>query len=758
MGFDTLYSKGIEDGIQRDLADPRPAPAAGSFNAWSFIKSGAGGVPSGLLESMGSISDLLSGAAGALASTEPSASGMFGEQSDTERTSSLKAAGSLGKLSQFDTAGGNALRRKADTFAPDPATSSTADQVIHGLTRGLTKAVTDIAVAGPAAGAAAFGLDEGNTAAQRLSEKGIDPATAAKVGAVTGVASAIGAALPIGGSSVLSTIGLAAAGGPGTFMAQEALSRNILAAAGHKDEASLHDPLDPLGLALSAAIPGLFGAAHIKAQASRAAESARLANAVKQIESGGNRYGKDGALLTSPKGAQGEMQVMPGTATDPGFGVTPAANNSPEELARVGRDYLGAMTQRYGGDTDKALAAYNAGPGAVDKALKFGDDWKSHLPQETQDYIVKGNKVLGEHGVQTAATDPAVVDAARVKVTNEAMWRSLPDHPGVYVEVLRASDEVAAGRIPDVMPIDTRPTVTNKAGDVFYETRGGEERFHGTGRAIDSLSDEYAMSGDNRNIYGQGFYTTDAADIAAGYMKKGGRAAELYKVDHTDAKLFDMEQPLTPEHQAMMRQAMGDHFPTENYETGKPLTTAREIYNEYRQQSRENGLSRDDVQETFDSIRYNLENEGYRGFSHIGGEGTGNPTHAVKIFWSPEQDVKISRANINDYRQAPRRPPSEGTNTLPRPESVGIEEAKPTTQAKPAAGKGDNELPSPESQKVAALAEANPDLRVKLPGSDETVSVSEALANARQEAAHEANEVGLFQAALDCALSFGSGA
>lgn len=119
-------------------------------------------------------------------------------------------------------------------------------------------------------------------------------------------------------------------------------------------------------------------------------------------ESGGNRYGADGQLLTSPKGAKGEMQVLDGTNKDPGFGVKPAKDDSPDERARVGRDYLGAMAQRYSGDMAKMWAAYNAGPGAVDMAIaksqpKASNDfaasnWLSHLPAETQAYVAKNLK------------------------------------------------------------------------------------------------------------------------------------------------------------------------------------------------------------------------------------------------------------------------------------------------------------------------------------------------------------------------------
>jgi len=138
-----------------------------------------------------------------------------------------------------------------------------------------------------------------------------------------------------------------------------------------------------------------------------------LEGVIKDIESGGKRYGADGELLTSPKGAQGEMQVMPATSKSPGFGVVPARDDSPEELARVGRDYLGAMSARYN-DPALIMAAYNAGPGKVDQWIaKYGDprtgqvsteDWISKIPfAETQAYVAKGLKKLNADGTPNAS-------------------------------------------------------------------------------------------------------------------------------------------------------------------------------------------------------------------------------------------------------------------------------------------------------------------------------------------------------------------
>jgi len=120
-----------------------------------------------------------------------------------------------------------------------------------------------------------------------------------------------------------------------------------------------------------------------------------LVAAVKQAESRGKRYADDGkTLTTSAKGALGEMQVMPKTIKDPGFGVTPAKDKSPDEIARVGVDYLQAMKQKYG-DTEKALIAYNWGPGSTDKWIASGADPKK-LPDETRTYVQRVKGFLGK--------------------------------------------------------------------------------------------------------------------------------------------------------------------------------------------------------------------------------------------------------------------------------------------------------------------------------------------------------------------------
>ncbi|WP_066807130.1 transglycosylase SLT domain-containing protein [Sphingomonas asaccharolytica] len=172
-----------------------------------------------------------------------------------------------------------------------------------------------------------------------------------------------------------------------------------------KIEAALFEPL--MERQASADVDGLMGGASgamtpgstspaVPASPTNGSTLARMQAITAFSESRGRERDKNGNLVTSSAGAQGKMQVMPGTNTDPGFGVRPAADNSDAERTRVGNDYLAAMVKRYGGDATKAWAAYNWGPGHLDSAIaKYGSDWLQHAPQETRDYVHTNVAALG---------------------------------------------------------------------------------------------------------------------------------------------------------------------------------------------------------------------------------------------------------------------------------------------------------------------------------------------------------------------------
>ncbi|UVF21364.1 transglycosylase SLT domain-containing protein [Microvirga terrae] len=124
-----------------------------------------------------------------------------------------------------------------------------------------------------------------------------------------------------------------------------------------------------------------------------------------QIESGGRHRDANGNLITSSAGAQGVMQVMPATLRNPGFGIAPAKDDSEAENRRVGNALAQALYNKYGGDVDKAVAAYNWGSGNMDKVIgKYGADWRSHIPAETRGHIDKYNR----QAAQLPMTDPGV--------------------------------------------------------------------------------------------------------------------------------------------------------------------------------------------------------------------------------------------------------------------------------------------------------------------------------------------------------------
>lgn len=121
----------------------------------------------------------------------------------------------------------------------------------------------------------------------------------------------------------------------------------------------------------------------------------RLFAITRHTESRNRDHDDSGNILKSPVGAMGRMQVMPGTARDPGWGIKPWNGRDLDDLARVGEEMLRAMVRRYNGDLTKAWAAYNWGPGNVDKAIKrHGQGWLRNAPKETRDYVRKNMGML----------------------------------------------------------------------------------------------------------------------------------------------------------------------------------------------------------------------------------------------------------------------------------------------------------------------------------------------------------------------------
>jgi hypothetical protein len=136
-----------------------------------------------------------------------------------------------------------------------------------------------------------------------------------------------------------------------------------------------------------------------------------LVRAVIQTESNWN------TSAISRKGARGLMQLVPGTAQQ--LGVNNAFD--PQQNLDAGVRYLHKLLERYNGDLDKALAAYNAGPGAVDRAggIPRYRETREYVQKVTDSYFRPGSDRLPRAFDQRRPIYRAVEADGRVVFTNE---------------------------------------------------------------------------------------------------------------------------------------------------------------------------------------------------------------------------------------------------------------------------------------------------------------------------------------------------
>lgn len=173
-------------------------------------------------------------------------------------------------------------------------------------------------------------------------------------------------------------------------------------------------------------------------------------------ESGGNQYGKDGSPLVSPKGAVGVAQVMEDTGPEAArlAGVPWDRDkwlNDTRYNARLGQAYFGAQMKKYDNNPVLAVAAYNAGPGAVDGWIKqFGDprtgavsneQFAAAIPyDETRNYVAK-----------VTGSAPAIPGTATMEnLINQPFWDAMsPQNKSAMMSKVAGMYDMqaAAGRV-----------------------------------------------------------------------------------------------------------------------------------------------------------------------------------------------------------------------------------------------------------------------------------------------------------------------
>lgn len=148
-----------------------------------------------------------------------------------------------------------------------------------------------------------------------------------------------------------------------------------------------------------------------------------LTNLIIQAESSGD------PTAVSPKGARGLMQLMPETAEEMAkeLGIPYSEERltaDPNYNVALGNAYMNKMLGRYGGDTTLAVAAYNAGPGNVDKWIKENGDprtgetsndaWVNAIPfEETRNYT---SKIVSQLNPSTATSKLAAATQAAQRI------------------------------------------------------------------------------------------------------------------------------------------------------------------------------------------------------------------------------------------------------------------------------------------------------------------------------------------------------
>ncbi len=216
----------------------------------------------------------------------------------------------------------------------------------------------------------------------------------------------------------------------------------------------------------------------------------------------------------SPKGATGIAQIMPATGPEAaklaGVPWDPTRfKNDAQYNAALGRAYLTKQMSDFGDDPAKALAAYNAGPGALRKAIakadKNGDgaSWLDYLPAETRAYVPK---ILGNSGLQgqpqvssyglSANGAPAETAPAGTPVKREV---------DVIKGMQRGNYDLNTRSWSPNLPADTPASMRTAAGltangvapglvQQYLQTQGIAERDEATRKAAD-VKDSKSLTG-----------------------------------------------------------------------------------------------------------------------------------------------------------------------------------------------------------------------------------------------------------------------
>lgn len=169
----------------------------------------------------------------------------------------------------------------------------------------------------------------------------------------------------------------------------------------------------------------------------------------------------------SSKGAQGVAQFMPGTAKD--RGVQPF---NPDSAIPGAASYLSDLSKQFNGNWGLALAAYNWGPGNVQKWVQSGADPKK-LPKETASYVeaITGKPVEQWTGQQPQGQPAQPNPQQEVNRLTQAMIMLPPDAPASAKEAIKMRLQAAIEQNRPNVSVHFAKTEDGNEVPVFIDTK-----------------------------------------------------------------------------------------------------------------------------------------------------------------------------------------------------------------------------------------------------------------------------------------------
>ncbi|MCA3183395.1 transglycosylase SLT domain-containing protein [Cupriavidus sp.] len=750
--------KTLDDRQQRPVAEPRQQSG---FSVWNTIKAPVVGAAAGGVESGGFAADVIGAfgqvQAGYGAQADPSLL-LSPDEMQKRRDAGDQAREQVQSGEAFSSEIGTGLRTTARSMMPDPATSNVLENVLFQGARGITKAVGYSLAAGPVVGATLFGADEALTEADRLKAEGVDIETRTKVGAITGIGAGVGAALPVAGRTIAQTAALVVAGGPAAYIAQQAASREILKNADYSKVSDQYDPFDPVGLAVSTLVPAAFGGLHMRGQrgarpgstppVDAAAARALLdmggserkalpyndprldAYAVTAAQREGvppelmialkNAGEKSGSTAVSPKGARGVAQFIPENLVKYGVKDPTDPVQSLDGMAKYLRDTM----KQYNGDIRAVIADYNGGPRQA-KAVLEG---KLPPAAETSRYLARVEEYMAQRGGEAVgrarAGDPEAVAAARTQLIRDTVdsW-NLKDPTDIAAAqdhlhaVVKASDQLGAGSRVDVS--DTIQWDTLQQARMLDDMVG---RFESARADLLAEAGQAAEPGAIRNLRTEIDQLRRAAPDNSDEAIRA-RAKELQdegggRVSYKQAQAAAKKE---------IAAALDEH-------TARLDSLERQV-----ETNRSAEQARQAVQQLDQQI--------------AGAKG------ARAALDAPPSPVKATAlAAKQTAKETPAKAPgekTEGGGIPPLNETPG---GNTETQAAAAAAKpgesatGAQAAAASVDAQAAEIAKLSPDMMVQLEGMDAPVRLADALEAVKAEAARDAADAPLIQAAAECFL------